>query len=86
MSPINSIYISRIKKDICAKYIMNAFEVNDIATVSRVTLIPYHSRSKYNGEKYWKAFIDIHSWHETETAYNFIQGLKYSCEEIRFVY
>jgi hypothetical protein len=86
MTTINSIYISRIEEDICAEYIMNAFEVNELATVSRVTLIPYHSPSKYNGEKYCQAFIDIHSWHETEAAYNFIQGLKYSSEEIRFAY
>jgi hypothetical protein len=86
MTPINSIYISRIEEEICAEYIMNAFEENELATVSRVTLIPYHSPSKYNGEKYCQAFIDIHSWHETEAAYNFIQSLKYSSEEIRFAY
>jgi hypothetical protein len=86
MNPIASIYIPHVEQGITAEYIMNAFEANEIATVSRITLIPYYSPSKYSGETYRQAFIEIHSWHETEAAYEFIQGLKYSSEETRFVH
>jgi hypothetical protein len=86
MNPIASIYIPHVEQGITAEYIMNAFEANEIATVSRITLIPYYSPSKYSGETYSQAFIEIHSWHETEAAYEFIQGLKYSSEETRFVH
>jgi hypothetical protein len=86
MNPIKSIYIPHVEQGITAEYIMNAFEVSEIATVSRITLIPYYFPSKYSGEIYSQAFIDIYTWHETEAAYEFIQALKYSNEETRFVY
>jgi hypothetical protein len=86
MNPIKSIYIPHVEQGITAEYIMNAFEANEIATVSKITLVPNYSPSKYSGEIYVQAFIDIHSWHETESAYEFIQTLKYSSEETRFVH
>jgi hypothetical protein len=85
MNPIKSIYIPHIEQGVTAEYIMNSFEKNEIATVSRITLVPYSSPSKYSGEKYSQAFIDIYSWHATEAAYDFIQSL-YSSEETRLVH
>jgi len=86
MNPVKSIYIPHIEEGVTAEYIMNAFEANEIATVSRITLVPYNCPSKYTGETYSRAFIDIYAWHETETAYEFIQALKYSTEETRFTH
>ena len=86
MNPIKSIYVPHVEQGITAEYIMNAFEASEIATVSRITLVPYSCPSKYTGETYSQAFIDIYAWHETETAYEFIQALKYSTEETRLVH
>ena len=86
MNPIASIYIPHVEQGITAQYIIEAFEDSEIATVSRITLIPYSSPSKYSGETYSQAFIDIYSWHETEAAYDFIQSLRSFDEETRFVH
>jgi hypothetical protein len=86
MNSIRSIYIPHVEEGITAEYIMDVIYSNGIATVSRITLIPYYFPSKYSGETYKQAFIDIYAWHETETAYEFIQALKYSPEETRLVH
>ena len=86
MNTINSIYIPFVEQGVTSEYIMDVFASNEIATVSRITLIPYVSRSKYSEERYSQAFIDIDTWHETEVAYNFIQSLRDFSKETRFTY
>ena len=86
MNSITSIYIPFVEQSITADYIMDVFYNNDIATVSRVTLIPDVYPSKYSGETYSQAFIDIYTWHDTESAYNFIQSLNNSSKETRFTH
>jgi hypothetical protein len=82
-SPIKSIYIPHVEEGITAEYIIDVFYLNDIATVSKITLIPHTYPSKYTGETYSHAFIDINNWHETEAAYGFIQHLRRKNEETR---
>jgi hypothetical protein len=84
MNSIRSIYIPHVEEGITAEYIIDVFYLNDIATVSKVTLIPHASPSKYIGETYRHAFIDINNWHETEDAYDFIQRLHRADKETRF--
>ena len=86
MNSIKSIYIPHVEEGITAEYIMDVIYSNGIATVSRITLLPNISSNKYSGNTYMEAYIDIDSWHETETAYNFIQQLHKSPEETRFVH
>jgi len=83
-SPIKSIYIPHVEEGITAEYIIDVFYLNDIATVSKITLIPHASASKYTGETYSRAFVDINNWHETEAAYDFIRQLHRTDEETRF--
>lgn len=87
MTPITSIYIPRIEKDFNAQFIADVFERNDIAQVSRVYLEPYKSIMK-NGlnNKFNRAYIAIHSWHDTEAAYHFIDRLHSPNREARIVY
>jgi hypothetical protein len=35
---------------------------------------------------YYRAYVDIHEWHDNEGAYNFVQRLKNPSLETRFVY
>jgi hypothetical protein len=86
MNSIRSIYIPHVEEGITAEYIMDVIYSNGIATVSRITLLPNISSNKYSGNTYMEAYIDIDSWHETETAYKFIQQLRKSPEETRFVH
>ena len=86
MNSITSIYIPFVEQSITADYIMDVFYNNDIATVSRVTLIPDVYPSKYSGETYSQAFIDIYTWHDTESDYNFIKSLNDSNKETRFAH
>jgi hypothetical protein len=86
MNYITSIYIPFVESTITADYIMDVFYNNDIATVSRVTLIPDVYPSKYSGETYTQAFIDIHEWHDTEAALHFIHSLNDSTKETRFTH
>ena len=80
MSAISSVYIPHIKKDNDAEFIAYIFERNLIAQVSRVA-IEYNKKTK----KY-SAFVGIHSWCDTEIAYNFLHRLKNPKKEARIVY
>ena len=86
MAPITSIYIPHIEEGITPEYIMDTFYQNELANISRITLIKDIMPSKYSGITYSQAFIDIGSWHETEAAYNFIQNLKDFTMETRFTH
>ena len=85
MNPITSIYIPRIDSNFTAEFIADVLDRNDIAQVSRVLIEPYKSNIK-NGLKYNRAYIGIKSWHETESAYNFIERLRNPTREARIVY
>jgi len=86
MNYITSIYIPFVESNITADYIMDVFYNNDIATVSRLTLIHDVYPSKYSGLTYSQAFIDIHEWHDTEAAFHFIHCLNDSTKETRFTH
>jgi hypothetical protein len=83
MSPIISrLCIPFVELNCDADYIMDAFYCQSIATVSRVTSVPFHN--KYG--TYNRVYVDIHEWHPTEVAYNFIQRLKNENCEARIVH
>lgn len=86
MNPITSIYIPRIDAEFNAKFIANVFDRNGIAQVSRVYIEPYSSIMKKNLNGYNRAYIAIKSWHDTETAFNFIERLRNPTREARIVY
>ena len=83
MTAINSIYISCIEPEYNADFIANVFERNGIAQVSMVYIEPEIIK---NNCGYNRAYIAIHSWHETEAAYNFIERLRNPSREARMVY
>jgi hypothetical protein len=79
---IKSLFISAIEVSYSADDIMDVFYCQNIATISRITLIPYESISGVRN----RAYIDIHEWHPTEAAYNFIKRLKENKYEARIVH
>ena len=79
---IKSLFISAIEVSYSADDIMDMFYCQNIATISRITLIPYESISGVRN----RAYIDIHEWHPTEAAYNFIKRLKDNKYEARIVH
>ena len=79
---IKSLFISAIEVNYSADDIMDMFYCQNIATISRITLIPYESISGVRN----RAYIDIHEWHPTEAAYNFIKRLKENKYEARIVH
>lgn len=81
-SVIKSLFIGAIETSFTADHIMDAFYCQDIATISQVTLVPF--KAKYGLLN--RAYLDIHEWHTTEAAYNFIQRLKDPSREARIVH
>jgi hypothetical protein len=81
-SVIKSLFIGAIETSFTADHIMDAFYCQDIATISRVTLVPF--KAKYGLLN--RVYLDIHEWHTTEAAYNFIQRLKDPSREARIVH
>ncbi len=79
---IKSLYLPAIEVSFTADQVIDAFYCQNIATISRVSLIPYESKS---GLRY-RAYADIHEWHPSEAAYNFIQRLKDPKIEARLVH
>jgi hypothetical protein len=80
-SVIKSVFIGVIDSSLSAEYIMDAFYCQDIATISRVTLISSPIKTGV-----YRAYLDIYEWHPTEAAYNFIQRLKDPNREARIVH
>lgn len=81
---ISSIYIPHVENYITADYIADVLNKSKIATVKRIALQPY---KKNKSERlYQKAFVDIHEWHDTENAYNFIQKLQKTSMETRLIH
>jgi hypothetical protein len=82
MNVIKSLFIPCIETSYDANYIIEAFYCNNIATVSRITLLPFIKKTgTYN-----RAYVDICEWHETESAYNFVNGLRSNTREVRFIH
>ncbi len=79
---IKSLFISAIDVSYSADDIMDVFYCQNIATISRITLVPYESKTGVRN----RAYIDIHEWHPTEAAYNFIKRLKDNKSEARIVH
>jgi hypothetical protein len=79
---IKSIFISAIDASFKADDIIEEFYCQNIATISRITLVPYESKTGVRN----KAYIDIHEWHPTEAAYNLIKRIKDDKTEARFVH
>jgi hypothetical protein len=82
MNAIKSLFIPCIDTDYDADYIINAFYTKDIATISRITLLPFNTKTGV----YNKAYLDIAEWHETEAAYEFVNMLKSKIPQSRIVH
>ncbi len=80
MFSINNLIIYCVELQYSHYYIADVFWYNNIAQVSKVTLIPYLK----NGKVFNLAYITIGQW--SDQAYNFIQRLKNPNNEARFVY
>ena len=73
MSPISSLIITQVHSS--PEYIFEIFRKKRIATIIRILLLPYSLILKNSQERGSLAIIDIHEWHDTETAYQFISQL-----------
>jgi len=80
MFSVNNLIINCVELQHSHYYIADVFWHNNIAQVSKVTLIPYLK----NGKVFNIAYITIGQW--SELSYNFIQRLKNLNKETRFVY
>ena len=75
MSPITSLIITQVCNK-SAKYIFETFRGKGLATIDRVLLLPYNTILKDSPEEQGcLAIVDIHEWHDTEIAYQFISDL-----------
>jgi len=81
MTPKN-LMIASVESQYTSEYIANVFWRNDIAKVSKITLIPYLK----NSQIYNIAYITIEKWCETEPAYNFIKYLNSPENEARIIH
>jgi hypothetical protein len=74
-----TIVIENIDIDNCGNphYISDALYVAGIAHVSRITLQKYKVWSSFMQVEldYYRAYVEIHEWLDTESAYDFIQQL-----------
>jgi hypothetical protein len=87
MCALMSLYIPHIEYGIDAQFIANVFYYQNIATIKRITLVPYIKPiGKYDYMCFQRAYIDIHMWHDSEVAYNFIQRVKKPKVEARIIY
>lgn len=74
MSPITSIIITQVCNN--PEYIFETFQKKGLATLRRILLLPYSIILPNSpGEIGCIAIIDIHEWHDTEIAYEFISQL-----------
>jgi len=83
MNVIKSLFIPCVSFDVDADYIIDAFYCSNIATLSRVTLLPFITKT---GLYLQRVYIDIAYWFETEVAYNFIKRLHDNSIETRFIH
>ncbi len=82
MNVIKSIFIPCIDIIYDANYITDTFYLNGIATIGKITLLPFTKKTgKFN-----RAYVDICEWHETESAYSFVNRLRSHSREVRFIH
>lgn len=87
MSALMSLSISDIENGVNAQHIANVFYYQNIATIKRITLVPYiKAIGRFDYKCYQKAYIDIYEWHDSEVAYNFIQRVKNPYKEARIIH
>jgi hypothetical protein len=79
---IKSLFIPCVEFDYLAMDMIDAFYTNGIATVSKITYIPFSRGETF----YYRAYVDIHEWHNTVAAENFILRLTADKYESRFIY
>lgn len=82
-----SLYIPHVEYGIDAQYIANVFYFQNLATVKRITLVPYMKPvGKFDMMCYQRAYVDIDMWHDSEAAYSFIQRVLSPEKEARLIY
>lgn len=82
-SPILSLLIPVVSNSTTPGDIVTLFYKLDIATIKRVTLLPVADVTDNVSNS---AYIEIGYWHDTETAYRFIERLRDNTKECRIVY
>jgi len=77
-APITSFVIDGLDANCNPHYIFDALYTADIATVSRVTMLPYQEWSPFMQTmlEFTRAYVEVHEWHDTEAAFNMISSLK----------
>jgi hypothetical protein len=70
-SMIKSIYIPNVEQSFTPEYIANILSVEGIANVSRITMVPvdkFDSNTMNPSKIYFKVYIEILFWHDTNKA------------------
>ena len=81
--PVLSLIIPVVSHNTTAENIVKIFYKLDIATIKRVTLLPVADVTDNVSNA---AYMEIGYWHDTETAYRFIERLRDNTKECRIVY
>jgi hypothetical protein len=82
MSAIKNLIVHNIEKEYTAKYIANILWRQNIAQVKTIILIPYLKDRTIMQT----AYIELETWCDSETAYNFISRLNSGSKEARLVH
>lgn len=87
---IKSLFIDNVEDYVNADYIAKVFYENDIATLSRITLIPYERCKEYGNEVivgiYFKAYIEVMEWHNSPMAFKIRVALNDINREPRLIH
>lgn len=81
--PVLSLIIPVVSHNTTAEDIVKIFYKLDIATIKRVTLLPVADVTDTVSNT---AYMEIGYWHDTETAYRFIERLRDNTKECRIVH
>jgi hypothetical protein len=84
MTSIKSLFMPCIEVGVSPQYIAKVLREQKLATVSRITLVPYVSKG--TGKTYQRGFVDISEWHDNEASYNLIKRIKNAQCEARVVF
>ena len=77
MSFIKNLFIPCVEASYPAHDLIDAFYLSGIATVSEVDYEPYMDKNCL----YYRAYLEVHEWHDTEAAFEFINSLNNSANE-----
>lgn len=83
---VKSIVISHIDAQYTHEYVANLFWNQQLARIKKIALVPYRKDKCVSGKLYFRAYILIDSWCETEAAYGFISRLHNNSIETRIMY